>query len=77
MYDQRAADLLREQKGHEQARADLRATGDLMQSSFSRVLAWIDDNAGRIPAMGYEVSMAAQEGKSAVDLWTEIRSGGA
>jgi hypothetical protein len=71
MYDQTTADLLREQKGLEQERDDLRATGDLMQSSLSRVLEWV--RREKRPDMPYEVSMACLEGESAVDLWTEIR----
>jgi hypothetical protein len=72
-YDQTTADLLRERKGMEQEIADLRAAGDQLQSSLSRVLAWIEDNADRIPALGYETHMSMLEGRSAIDLWTEIR----
>lgn len=57
----------------EDERDDLRATGDLMQSSLSRLVAWIEDNADRIPALGYEVEMAKLEGKSAVEQWTTVR----
>lgn len=60
-------------KGAEQYIADLQATGDLMQSSLSRVLAFIDSYCADIHSDDYEAFMATLEGASAVDLWTEIR----
>ena len=66
--------LEREMKGMEQERADLCATGDLMQSALSRILEWartpVEDGQHDMP---YEVAMACLEGQSAVDLWTEVR----
>lgn len=55
--------------------SDLRATGDAMQSTLSRVLehfdkvlAWVDPDS--VP---YEVRMAVLEGHDAIEEWTALR----
>lgn len=53
---------------------DMRAWGDRMQSEASRVVTWIDDNAGRIPAMGYEASMAKIAVFGLIADWTRMRT---
>jgi hypothetical protein len=72
-YDQRTADVERENKGLEQLVADLQGAGDQMQSSLSRIIEWASLPHDKQDAMPYEVAMACIEGRSAVDLWTEIR----
>jgi hypothetical protein len=55
--------------------ANLRQAGDAMQSSLSRVLAWIaaEFPEHRIDSLGYETFMATLEGHSAIATWTEAR----
>lgn len=58
--------------------SDLRATGDAMQSALSRLAEYIYgetnvEGRARTDKPPYEVQMAALEGKSAVDQWTELR----
>ncbi len=48
---------------------DHRAVGDLMQSSLSRLSEWVKKQE----SVPYEVRMAALEGKSAVEDWTNVR----
>lgn len=65
-----------QEKSMEDERDNLRATGDLMQSSLSRVLEFVHQEfpSHRWDALPYEVGMAVLEGESSVNLWTEIRS---
>jgi hypothetical protein len=51
--------------------------GDLMQSSLSRIVEWVDGD-GRVGAYAsYEVRMALIEGAGAVEEWTQARRGDA
>lgn len=50
--------------------AALMATGDLMQSGSSRVVAWVRSSGVDVP---YEVAMALLEVEATVDRWTELR----
>lgn len=52
--------------------ADLRAIGDTMQSTLSRVIAGLDKEE-LAHRLGYEGMMAILEGKSAIENWTETR----
>lgn len=51
---------------------ELRAAGDMLQSSASRLAEWVlEQQAGhQVP---YEVHMAALEAEHARDKWTETR----
>lgn len=49
----------------------LRQHGDLMQSSLSRILAFMTKKG--TPDPGYETRMAVLEGRDAINSWTETR----
>lgn len=48
--------------------SDLRAAGDLMQSSLSRIIEYVT-----VQTLPYEVRMAVHEGASAIEDWTNVR----
>lgn len=52
---------------------DLRVAGDLMQSSLSRVLAFIRASVEYEGQLPYEVKMAMLEGDGAIEDWTSTR----
>lgn len=60
------------------ATADMRRTGDLMQSEASRLAEWAEEAMRRHPTtleMPYEVRMALLGLRDAIDTWTDIRRG--
>jgi hypothetical protein len=72
-HDEQTEDLKARLREVEAELAELRAIGDLMQSSLSRLVEAELPRPLSQPEHGYEVHMAALEGRTAIEDWTRAR----